>query len=503
MTIDLTSEHEVMEWAIFLPALSTYYVKQYAKFLDTPDAYGKDRWPTTLTNGPEGMNFLNPEGSDYYYKWGLYSAGHAKIKGTDPKNLERMIIDRNRKNCIMIGDSGGYQIITGKVNYDWKNLDEKWDEFRTNTLKWLENNMDWSMTLDVPAVSSDLIFQPKSGIRYFKQTIDMTVDNLHFFMKHRDPKKGKFLNVLSASTKNNSKIWYKRVIDFSNPDKVEEMGYDRNKTLEGYAFGGLNTSNVPLLLARITDLIHDDLIKGKKWMHVLGTARLDWAVLLTDIQRNLRKHYEPEIVVSYDCASPFLANAKGLFYTYNIFNKDKMTYKMESGFDDTRFVGSNMKLPFSGPVFGNLTAGDICVYASPEDHPSGSKTTWDGVSYALAMEHNVYNHITAVQEANRLADMEYTRLQPNYKDWSHDKKRSSVNKISDLIPSNILFFRSFCEAFFDPKMTKRKRYKMISDNLYLLNSLSFAGTKTNNFSDLFEETVSSGDGNDFDTGPRR
>ena len=37
-------------------------------------------------------------------------------------------------------------------------------------------------------------------------------------------------------------------------------------------------------------------------------------------------------------------------------------------------------------------------------------TSWDTLSYILYMGHSVYNHITAVQEANRLTDIEKHRL---------------------------------------------------------------------------------------------
>ena len=49
---------------------------------------------------------------------------------------------------------------------------------------------------------------------------------------------------------------------------------------------------------------------------------------------------------------------------------------------------------------------DICYYKPGDVNKIGKegKTSWDSFSYALLMGHNVYMHITAVQEANRRFD---------------------------------------------------------------------------------------------------
>jgi uncharacterized protein (DUF608 family) len=49
-------------------------------------------------------------------------------------------------------------------------------------------------------------------------------------------------------------------------------------------------------------------------MHFLGTSKLEWATLLTDVQRAVRKYHNPNFTISFDCASPFLATANGMIY---------------------------------------------------------------------------------------------------------------------------------------------------------------------------------------------
>jgi hypothetical protein len=49
---------------------------------------------------------------------------------------------------------------------------------------------------------------------------------------------------------------------------------------------------------------------------------------------------------------------------------------------------------------------DICIYGPTDTNKNGKvgKTSWDSFSYALLMGHNVWMHLTAVQEANRRFD---------------------------------------------------------------------------------------------------
>jgi hypothetical protein len=58
------------------------------------------------------------------------------------------------------------------------------------------------------------------------------------------------------------------------------------------------------------------------------------------------------------------------------------------------------------PVSDLLTMRDICYYKPGDLNKNGKegRTSWDSFSYMLLMSHNVWMHITAVQEANRRFD---------------------------------------------------------------------------------------------------
>ena len=478
-------------WAVHLPAFSGFYIQQMAKLDDNPDHYGPDRFGPTFDKGHRGLDFYN--GGGYFtYKWGLYSAGHAKLDIEKSKESERFVQSRKRDgSTFLLGDSGGFQIAKGAghfKNVDWSDFEGAGgDKIREKVLRWLEETSDFSMTLDIPAFAAEPPLSLKTGLTSFGDTLDLSLLNLYYFVKNRVPGKTKFLNVLSGTNFENSSRWYEGVKAFSDPIEVEKMDFERERTLEGYAFAGINMKHMPSVLARMADLLRDDLIKDKEWIHFLGIGRLDWACYLTSIQRQLR-NYEPKITVSFDCASAFLAVAKGQMYSNPSYTPKRFGYNMNSAIDDRNLKESTLQMPFPGPIASRMNLGHMCRLGPGEHNKQGklNNTSWDTASYLLGMASNVYIHVNAVQEANRMADMEYTKFNLSYKDWSKQKRGSQVNEVSDFVPANILFFNSFVESFFDNSMSHEDRMSMIEDNRQFLEAISFGGQKGNVFGNLFD-----------------
>lgn len=490
-TVNFTERQEAGGWARYLPAISGFYTTHLGKDLSNPDFIPADRVPEKFEHGMQGLNFLNKENSYFYYKWGLYSAGHAERNLSKCADREPMIHRRDRKDTIIIGDSGGFQIATGVIKLDWsKVLTADGDKLRQEILDYLEATADWSMTLDVPAFAAVGKLSEKTGLKKFSDTIDITEHNLNYFLSKRTPGKTKFLNVLSGSTPENSKEWYDRVIPYSMPAAVEAMGYSTDRTLEGFAFAGINMKDMRCVLERLLDLREDNLLEGKDWIHFLGIGRLDWACYLTSIERVLRQHYNPNVCISFDAASPFVAaGGYALSYNYNYFTPTKLTYSMARGLDDKSLKGSKMAMPFSGAIMDRLKVGDICVMGPTDTNKQGKigKTSWDTTSYALIMAHNVYNHIHAVQEINRLADIEYATKVIDYRDWKPKTKLGS----GEFVPKTIVFFNAFVQKVLDPSTTKEQALELIHNYSTQLNNISFVkddSKHTEVYNDLFSHS---------------
>lgn len=482
--VNFSDRNDEGKWAKYLPAISGFYTTHLGKDLADPNFIPAERVPEKFEFGMQGLDFLNKDKSYFNYKYSLYSAGHAERNLDKCDDREPMIHKRDRKNTILVGDSGGFQIATGVIKLDWANVKgQAGDKLREEILRYLEHTADWSMTLDVPAFAAIGALSEKTGLKTFEETLDITLHNLDYFIKNRVPGATKFLNVLSGSSRDNSKTWFDSVIPYSIPMTVEAMGHSVDRTLEGYAFAGINMRDMTCALERLLDLIELDAIKDKDWIHFLGIGRLDWACYLTTIERTLREHYNPNINVSFDAASPFVAaGGYALCYDYNHFTPQKLTYSMGRGLDSKGLKGSKLAMPFQGPIMERLTVGDICVMG-PTDrnkHDKIGKTSWDTTSYALIMAHNVYNHIQAVQEINRLADIDDTKG-ISYRDLvSLDQRGSKMVGVH--IPLIITMVRDLIRVVLDPKTPNPRQ--ILSDYDRYLYEISFKENKHSNLAEL-------------------
>ncbi len=406
------------DYAVFLPAISGFYAtfvgKQRNEHYVDPA-----RFPAGLTD-MEQMNWLNSSKALFPYKWSLYSGGHANLDLNKQDWSEDMV--RNREpGTFMLGDSGGFQIAKGLWEGDWKANSGcvKAQKKRSLILNWLDNVADYGMILDIPTwVIHDKKASAACQITTLQEAVDATKFNNEYFMKHR---KGvanggaKFLNVLQGDNHTSADQWYETMKEYCDPVKYPDTHFD------GWSMGGQNMCDVHLVLKRLVALRYDNLLQEGKhdWMHFLGTSKLEWAVLLTVIQRAVRKYVNPNFTISFDCASPFLATANGQVYFENVFeNNSKWSYRMAPTADDKKYATDTRAWGTSivadgvvprwedSPISKLLKMKDICIYKPGDLNKNGKegKTSWDSFSYALLMGHNVWMHLTAVQEANRRFD---------------------------------------------------------------------------------------------------
>jgi hypothetical protein len=425
------------DYAVFLPSISSFYNTYIAKQLKgkfIPD----ERLPKGFDEGVAGMNFLDQQKGYFYYPYALYSAGHAQLDLNKTLDHDAMVHSRDRANSIILGDSGGYQIGKGVLKFDWQDFKgASANATRKKILEWLELTADWSMMLDVPTWACDKNHSPKTGLKTFDDCLEATKFNNEYFLDNRVGQT-KFLNVLQGTDWETAEKWYSAVKDYKT---------------EGWAFGAINMCEMDTTLKRIIILRDEGKLHDRDWIHFLGTSQLDWACFLTAIQRQLRKHVNPKITVSFDCASPFISTAHGLVYTHNQFKNDRFSYIMDKAFDNKSFKNSDMPFPHKSPITDRMTIGDICYYGPGDLNKIGKegKTSWDSFSYALMMCHNVYNHIEAVQVANAMKDVEAVNHKPDWRAWRKTKASDKSDEYSEFVPRNILYFETFVEELFESK----------------------------------------------------
>jgi hypothetical protein len=466
------------DFAVFLPAISNFYNTFISKQRVTGGTHiPAERIPKGFDNGVEGLNFLNPEKGMYTYPTALYSAGHACLNMEQVNDRDSMVVNRDRNFSTIVGDSGGYQIGRGVIKFDWKDFEgNKANKVRSDILNWLELTSDWAMTLDVPTWAADDLNSPKTGLTSFKDTLDGTIYNNKFFQKNRLGQT-KLLNVLQGDDWETAQTWYDAVKDFE---------------FEGWAMGGINMCDMEVMLKRLIIMRDEKKLEGKDWMHVLGTSQLDWACYLTGVQRQVRKHINPNFTISFDSASAFLSTANGLVYTQNMFTPSRWSFIMDKAPDDKKLKGSNIPFPFQSAIGDRLKMGDVCWYGEGDMNKNNKegKTAWDSFSYCLMMAHNVYNQIRAVQVANDFNDIESQVYKPDVKHWRKTKASDTTDEHSTYVPRNILYFNTLVEQVF----TSEKPMEVIANASSFLADIrgtrwaraTGGGKGTNNFSSLFE-----------------
>ena len=413
MKINLTAEQN--DYAVFLPAVSGFFATFIGK-QRSMEYVETNRIPSNFTHGVESLNFLNPNQGQFQYKWCLYSAGHADLDINRDSPKEDMFRKRDRTTSWALGDSGGFQIGKGVWEGDWKDPTcPKAQKKREQVLAWMDAYMDYGMILDIPAwVARSRKGQQATGITTYEEACQATNINNDYFMKHRSGA-CKFLNVLQGENHAEADDWYERMKKYCDTKQYPETHFN------GWSMGGQNMCDIHLVLKRLVALRFDGLLeKGTHdYMHFLGTSKLEWATLLTDIQRAVRKYHNENFTVTFDCASPFLATANGQVYCQTeTQDRTKWVYRMVPSIDDKKlstdttafgeaFVREGKHTSFlDSPITTGLTAKDICVYSPGDLNKIGKegKTSWDSFSYAIMMGHNVWMHINAVQEANRQYD---------------------------------------------------------------------------------------------------
>jgi hypothetical protein len=226
-----------------------------------------------------------------------------------------------------------------------------------------------------------------------QELIDLSVDNLKY-IKANTNGDTKWLNVLQGTEANDSKLWWDAV-------KRYRMG--------GWALaGGVGWRGGLENVLYYTLLMRDDnaFARGQDWLHVLGVSQPTWAVLLTAIQRAIRKHCKnPNMRVSYDSASPFQAGgARQQVVRYPKFTKDFTTWTMSAHEAPVNPIyaknGKDFHFPYASPLGDLLTLNHLNVRGG-----EFQRGAYDAVSNHILTNHNVWVYVRGLLEANELAFM--------------------------------------------------------------------------------------------------
>lgn len=381
--------------ALYLPAISETFAR----------AVHRGSLAPSLPLGASDLNFLDPKNRSFFYPFALYSAGQAApLNGKAPPPC--MVTKRNRAATMIVGDSGGYQIQSNKIEFDPEHTVPR-------MLKWLEETTDWSMVLDFPTggISSgdmrvhaerlqregyDLKRMSKSNglaVDYNACLTQTTINNDRFAAERTGPTK--LLNVLQGRSERESKHWY---------DAVKHYEF------EGWAFAGAHKDHFSLVLRRLLDMHSDGLLTGCKWIHVLGIGALQIGCLLTVVQRAVRDAVGSEVQLTFDSATAFRSGAyRSVFLGHTLDDQGwSAQYEQFSKFDkaaddrplaDVLFERLVQKQP---KVRSYHPAWTLVAQRAKLGDLRSEKGTLSSDGYNLVMHHNVEGLLLAHSHAQRL-----------------------------------------------------------------------------------------------------
>lgn len=417
---DLKKVYDKRDYAIYLPSLQS----PYASFATKREIEVRSGdLPSDFRI--KDLDFFNPNSRLWSCGYALYSAGQF----TDSQLGSDIVAYRDRSKSVVIGDSGGYQLGTGKIS----NVNEKaalvryadspaqqvanWQAtgFRERTLEFLDLYCDYSMTLDMP-----LWAQNKHGSQLrnleVEQLIQLSVENLRFFADNRGRNHGKgtkFLSVLQDNGKGSGDLWYDAVKDFE---------------FEGWALAG-DFGRLPQTMKLLRRLLDENKLDKTEWVHVLQNSPPIMTALYTAIQRSLSKAVGHKITLSCDSSSPHQAAGKNRA----LYRRPTYTSKLGSWRMSLDAIPQNIQvargrakvpMPADSPLAKFFTINDLVYHDAPYQH-----SFVDPFSEHLIVNHNIYTfHATAQESCDLIFD---------------EKKRDL-----SVVPQAIQDFLGFAESYF-------------------------------------------------------
>lgn len=369
MPTDLSTGTE--NHALFLPAINETFARfplQHSQTIARP-------MPAGLR--ASNLNYLDPKSTLFHYHAGLHSAAFGVYEAN-----QTIITQRDREKTVIVGDSGGFTEINN-------GLKEPLQTFRPKSLAWQERYCDVGIILDVPTRALDI-----KGGKYqtLQQCLGVTLESIRYAIEHRSNAGMRLLTVMQGRDRKEARTWQAAIAPYQ-PD------------FEGIALAGAMKLDFALWAELFIDMRDKKRLDKLRWIHVLGTAQPGVGVMLTGLQRALRKHLHPDITISYDSSLAFrIVQVNKQITTGITYDRDGTRFSRYYFPDHWSALDRKARFPFSSPLGDVATVGDF----NPAN--ANSATGWDTLGIQMLSHHEVFKEITALAELNRLAEAEISTM---------------------------------------------------------------------------------------------
>lgn len=357
------------DYARFLPAVNG----NFARFTRKPIGGSQRLLPAGLT--PKQLDFLDPAGL-FHYPWALYTAAEG-VKDKHPT----MVSDRDRSASFVLGDSGGFSLISGSIKTPMHT-------FREHSLRWIERDTDVGLIVDVPTRAADT--QPNTWT--FGKCLEVTLDNTDYAIANARAGT-RLLAVYQGRNTQEAKAW------------IEEM---KHRRMWGIALGGHMRLDFWFWVQTIKYHIDTGFFDHIRHIHVLGTTEPGVAVLLTALKRALHEYLKrDDIEVTFDSSRAYrITQAYGQVTTglklgtrNNSGLPDAFDFRSFTFAQHGALVDRSKPFPFLSPLGHLCTVGDFM----PGD--TRADLAFDSLGSNLLSHHETFMELAAIEQANMLHDM--------------------------------------------------------------------------------------------------
>jgi len=395
---------DVRNKSLYLPAVNASYAAVVDKQLPTDRTF------------PEGYSlkdlaFWSETSNLFQHPFCLLSVGHFE-PFTDATNS---ITETSKNSRWLLADSAGYQCGTGALAYPGlEELKNKPDPFKaikvyesaltekTWQIMWLERNANYAMTLDCPPWAK-LPKHKSTPFHHntFSQFLELTKQNLELIRDIRTCDT-RWVSVVQGFHPESTEAWIQG---------IEEYDFCNGFALAGGsgARGGLYSMLHSVLYLKERNLLNAD----SHVLHALGVSTPFWSVVLTCIQQHLRNQVSPDIVVTFDSSSPFLASGcyEDLILPPKL-NLDKKTWSMITVNcpQEAKYVGSTERFNYE-TVFGDaLQDGHLSVKPGEIE-----LKRFDSISNHILAAIDLHSYLMTFQRANELFEDSPDNLPAEFK----------------------------------------------------------------------------------------
>jgi hypothetical protein len=133
-----------------------------------------------------------------------------------------------------------------------------------------------------------------------------------------------------------------------------------------------------------------------KWLHVLGTAEVPIALMLSAIQRSINKHVNPDLRISFDTGGPSKLLRSSHAYTSLVVEGNSIIMAEERPPEGPTHVGSSAPWPWPSALGQHLTMDDMTR------RPKQKASLWrDKQANYYLIHMNLTTLCDGIAEANR------------------------------------------------------------------------------------------------------